>query len=96
LGRVVVERERSSLDPRAASTVAAVPLILPEWEPTACRVFVDRSIVELFVDDRHYLATRVYPTRGDSRGIGVFCEAGAAAIEQLVVWQEETIWPAAS
>ncbi len=35
------------------------------------RIFVDKSIVEVFVNERLCLATRAYPTRADSVGVSV-------------------------
>ena len=42
---------------------------LPYGKPLELRVFVDRSVVEVFANDRHYLAKRIYPARPDSLGV---------------------------
>ncbi len=33
------------------------------------RIFVDRSVVQVFANSRHYLSKRIYPARPDSRGL---------------------------
>ena len=57
------------------------------------RVFVDRSVVEVFAAGQHYLAKRVYPARGDSMGVQVYAHGDAATLRTLEVWQMGPIWP---
>jgi beta-fructofuranosidase len=57
------------------------------------RVFIDRSVVEVFVNDRHYLAIRVYPTRDDSLGVSLRASGGEAALVSLDAWQMTPVWP---
>jgi beta-fructofuranosidase len=35
------------------------------------RIFVDRSILEVFANDRVSITTRIYPTRRDSLGVAL-------------------------
>ena len=57
------------------------------------RVFVDRSVVEVFVNGKHYLATRVYPDRKDSVGVSVRAQGQDAVLKRLDAWQMKSIWP---
>jgi beta-fructofuranosidase len=50
-------------------------------------VFVDHSVVEVFVDDREAFSTRVFPTLESSTAIDLFAEGGVATAEQVDVWQ---------
>ena len=64
--------------------------------PVELRVFVDRSIVEVFANGgRHYLANRIYPARADSLGVEVFALGGGAKVRTVDVWRMEAIWPIA-
>ncbi len=65
----------------------------PYGKPMELRVFVDRSVVEVFADDRHYLAKRIYPARPDSLGVQLFSRGGKATVRSLDVWQMGAIWP---
>jgi len=56
-------------------------------------VFVDRSVVEVFVDGKHYLAMRVYPSRKDSVGVSVRAQGQEAVLKSLDAWQMKPIWP---
>ena len=92
-GEVVLDGSRSS-------TLGDVWLRPPERavlqrgpEPLRLRVFVDRSVVEVFVNERQYLAMRVYPGRPDSRGVSLRAQGQDAILERLEAWQMKSIWP---
>ena len=48
------------------------PLILGNGESLKLRVFIDRSVVEVFANDRQCLTKRIYPSREDSIGVRGF------------------------
>lgn len=58
-------------------------------------VFVDGSLVEVYVNDRFALTTRIYPSREDSRGIALFAGAGVAVeYSHVEVWDGLlNVWP---
>ena len=47
------------------------PVFLEPDEPLKLRVFIDRSVVEVFVNGKQCLALRVYPGREDSIGVSL-------------------------
>ena len=61
-------------------------------EPLHLRVFVDRSIVEVFANDRQCLTLRVYPQREDSGGVSVFARGSGARLASFDIWQMRSIW----
>ena len=69
------------------------PLILEEGEPLRLRVFIDRSIVEVFANGRQCLTIRAYPEREDSGGVSVFARGGAARLVSLDSWRMHSVWP---
>ena len=64
-------------------------------EPVELRIFVDRSVVEVFANGQHYLSKRIYPARPDSLGLQVFAVGGRATLLSLDVWHMDPIWPVA-
>ncbi len=68
------------------------PLNIPPNEPPRLRVFIDRSIVEVFANDVQCLTLRVYPDRADSTGVSVFARGGSARLTGLEAWQMECVW----
>ncbi|KAI7361271.1 glycoside hydrolase family 32 protein [Hortaea werneckii] len=58
-------------------------------------VFVDGSLVEIYINERFALATRIYPSMECSTGFGVYVEDGAeATFEGVEAWMETlNVWP---
>lgn len=67
-------------------------MFLAPAEPLNLRVFIDRSIVEVFVKRRQCAAVRVYPGRADSVGVSLRAQGADARLRSLDVWQMETIY----
>jgi beta-fructofuranosidase len=62
-------------------------------EPLRLRVFVDRSVVEVFANEKQYLAMRIYPGRADSLGVSLRAQGQDAVLKRLDAWQMQPIWP---
>ena len=69
------------------------PLTLPEGEPLRLRVFIDRSVVEVFANDRQCLTLRAFPDRDDSIGVSAFARGGEARLTSCDAWQMRSVWP---
>ena len=68
------------------------PFMLAEGERLQLRVYVDRSVVEVFANGRQCLALRVYPSRKDSVGVSVSAAGSGAKLESLDAWQMKSIY----
>ena len=90
---ITIDTSRASLAadvrPRAPETA---PVCLGEDEPLELRVFVDRSVVEVFVNGRQCVAVRVYPERDDSVGVMLRSQGVASRLMSLDAWQMQSIW----
>ena len=62
-------------------------------EPLRLRVFIDRSVVEVFANERLFMAARVYPTHDDSVGVSLKACGRDAVLQSLKAWQMTPIWP---
>ena len=84
---VSLNTSESSLDP-AARIMPDEILNLPKErsEDLEFRIFVDRSVVEVFVNGKVVLQSRVYPSRDDSVGIAFTALRGNAMVEKIDVW----------
>lgn len=60
--------------------------------PVRLRVFIDRSVVEVFVDDRAVVSGRFYPARPEEMGVGLWAEGGAVRVAAIDAWRMEGIW----
>ena len=68
------------------------PFQLENDEPLKLRVFIDRSVVEVFANCRLCLALRVYPSREDSIGVSLYAQGRDASLKSLDAWQMKSIW----
>lgn len=90
---LTVDVSRASLSPHVRNLhEETAPLVLPGGDPLRLRVFVDRTIVEVFANGRLCLTRRMYPTRADSLGVSVFAEGGSAQLVSLEAWRMAGIW----
>jgi sucrose-6-phosphate hydrolase SacC (GH32 family) len=50
-------------------------------------IFVDGSLVEIYVNDRFALTTRIYPSMESSTGVGIYVPSGSSAtFESIDMW----------
>jgi beta-fructofuranosidase len=61
-------------------------------EPLKLRVFIDKSVVEVFVSDKQCVAVRVYPGRKDSVGVSLRSQGRDAMLKSLDAWQMTDIF----
>ena len=67
--------------------VEAAPFELRGGERLKLRVFVDKSVVEVFANSRQAIARRIYPSRHDSLGVHLFSTGGDARVHSLNAWK---------
>ena len=90
---ISIDSSYSSILPDAqARAPETAPVFVAPGEPIKLRVFVDRSIVEVFVNGRQCVAVRVYPGRADSTGVSLRAQGQDATLTALDVWQMESIY----
>ena len=68
------------------------PLDSTQMKCIDVRVFIDRSVVEVFVDDQQCLAVRVYPSLVASTGMSVIGLGGTAELVSLDIWEMRSIY----
>ena len=91
---VVLDSSCSSQHPdvkyRAPS---AAPILLEPNERLRLRLFIDKSVVEVFVNERQAMAERVFPSRDDSLGVSLRAQGNKAELTSLEAWQMKCIYP---
>ncbi|MHC4543689.1 MAG: GH32 C-terminal domain-containing protein [Planctomycetota bacterium] len=83
--RLVFDSTKSGVDGRR--TVERAPLKLKDGESLRLRVFVDRSVVEIYANERQAICRRVYPGRDDSLGVVLFANGGKADFSSVRAWE---------
>ena len=59
-----------------------------------CRIFIDRSLIEVFINGKQCVTLMVHPSRKDSTGISLRAQGGDALIKNMNVYQMSGIWGA--
>jgi len=91
--QIVVDTSCSSTLPDVRSRPPEVaPVLLDKDEPLELRIFIDKSIVEVFVNDRQCVTLRVYPERADSIGVSLQAQGRDARLVGLDAWQMADIY----
>jgi len=98
-GTITIDTEKSTLDrtrlcrqfvmkggenPVVTSQVA--PFKLDAGETLNLRIFLDRSILEVFANRRQCVTQRLYPTRADSLDVVLAAQGGAWRATQIDAW----------
>jgi beta-fructofuranosidase len=82
---LVFDATRSGVDGRRS--IERAPLALEGDEALELRVFIDKSVIEVYANDRQAICRRVYPGRDDSLGVLLFADGGRAAFSCLKAWE---------
>ncbi|MBZ5857411.1 glycoside hydrolase family 32 protein [Flavihumibacter profundi] len=83
--KLKVDTRKSGLGP-GRKIIEEAPLELKNGEPLVLRIFIDKSIVEVFANDRQAIARRVYPTLG-GKGISLFAKGGNLKVKTVKAWE---------
>ena len=78
--------KRADLDYLEGRTIQEAPF---RWDPEApmrLRVFLDRSVVEVFAGRQRYLTQRIYPG-SDATGVRLFSRGGSTTVSRLRAWR---------
>jgi beta-fructofuranosidase len=68
------------------------PVLIDKNEPLKLRVFIDKSVLEVFVNDIQCVAVRVYPGREDSIGVSLRSQGEDALLKSIDAWQMKNIY----
>ena len=92
-GLITIDSSYSSVLPDVLSRAPETgPVFLDTDENLKLRVFIDKSIVEVFVNSKQCIAMRVYPGRSESTGISLRSQGKDAKIKTLDTWQMKDIY----
>lgn len=83
--KLKIDTTQSSLG-EGPKSVEGGPFELKPGESLTLRVFVDKSVVEVFANDRQAVMRRIYPTRADSHGAVLFSRGGVTEVKSIEAW----------
>ena len=57
-------------------------------------IFVDGSLLEIFINDRFAMTSRIYPSRADALGASLDSHGGETVVKSVKAWQQmKNVWP---
>jgi beta-fructofuranosidase len=84
---LAIDRTRSSLADEPEKDVRSAPFALGKDETLRLRIFLDRSVLEVFANGHTCLTSRIYPSQSDSLGVDLFTVGGVVKVKSLDVWE---------
>jgi beta-fructofuranosidase len=91
---VLIDFSKTSLDKslmdwiyKWGGYIQEAKLELKSNETLNFHIFLDRSVMEVFVNNRLCLTHRIYPTRDDSKGIVLFAKGGKIKVTKFDAWK---------
>ena len=78
---VVIREPNPSMDTQDA------PFKVGKGEKVSLRIFLDKSMLEVFANDRQCITQVIYPTLKDAIHIQVFAEDAPIRVEELKFWK---------
>ena len=90
---ITIDSSYSSTSPDVLSRAPeTAPVYLAPDERLSLRIFIDKSVVEVFINEKQCVAMRVYPGRGDSTGVSIRSQGRDIELVSLEMWQMKSIY----
>jgi beta-fructofuranosidase len=83
---LVVDRNNSSTNNAINKTFVTTPYIAPAGQPIDFHVFLDGSVLEVFINHEKAISTRVYPEATNSTGMDLYASGGTALFSTVDIW----------
>jgi beta-fructofuranosidase len=55
-------------------------------------IFLDKSVVEVYANERECITTRIFPKQPDSQRLNLFVKGGTVRLTSMDVWEMKSIW----
>jgi beta-fructofuranosidase len=88
--QLVIERANPSPDVDIDNYI--VPLSFEPHEPLTIHLFLDHSVLEIFVNRQVCIASRLYPAHETSDQLRLFSKNGSVTIKCFDIWKLKDIW----
>ena len=72
---------------KSPKAIESAPLSLSKREKLTLRVFVDKSVIEVFANSKQAISRRIFPDKADSTGVNVFAKGSDVKVTTFKSWQ---------
>lgn len=84
--RIVVDRTMSSEDSTLRGPVVSEKFLLANAKEINWKIFIDGSVLEVFINNASAFVSRIFPTGKDSNHVDLFAKGGAASAS-VTIWK---------
>jgi sucrose-6-phosphate hydrolase SacC (GH32 family) len=67
--------------------IQSAPFFFKQGERVNLRLFLDRSVLNVFAGDQRYMVQRIFPSHLDALDVKLFSRGGATFVRRLEAWQ---------
>ncbi len=84
--KMIVDRTKSSNNSNTPRDIQSESFPLPAGQPVEWHLFIDGSVIEVFINNRWAFAARIYPVDNTSNRVDLFSVGGNATASIIQVW----------
>jgi beta-fructofuranosidase len=92
VGQLLLDRRNSTLDQDCVLDIKGGLCPLADGKTLRLHLYLDRSALELSANGYRYLSGRIYPSRPDSLGLGLYALGGNVRVKSFDVWELGSSW----
>lgn len=89
-GPILLRNQQESAEDHQGIRIERQASFLPPDAPVTFHIFLDRSIIEVFVNGNAYTARAFAPST--AQGIDLWVEGGQVTLSKLDIWEIKSIW----
>jgi beta-fructofuranosidase len=86
-GYLTVDRNASSTNPSVPRGQMGIPYAVNQGDTLDLHVFLDGSVLEVFLNEDIVISTHIFPAGQQSTGVDAFVQGGTAQFLNLDVWE---------
>ena len=83
----VVDHSKSSTNPNTPKSIQSEYFYLEPGKPVDWNIFIDGSVIDVFINNRWAFATRAFPVNVSSNYVDVFASGGTATLTSGTIWE---------
>jgi hypothetical protein len=87
-----IERSNSSINPNTPKGTVSTLFQPADGQPLDLHVFLDGSVLEVFINEEKALSTRIYPEKAESINLDLFTQGGTANFQSLDIWAMKNMY----
>lgn len=84
---MVVDHSKSSTNPNTPKNIQSEFFYLAPGQPVEWDIFIDGSVIDVFINNKWAFATRAFPANGNSNIVDLFANGGTALLTSGTIWQ---------